>query len=84
VHNPPNIDHEQYDKLVALLVEEEDNENDNDFEPEIKEDSTSGESDNALLGLGFVRRRDRKSLIDEDDLRNAITRFHGSGGNGCS
>jgi hypothetical protein len=44
-------------------------------EESTREDSTSGESDKARPGPGFVRLKDRKSQVDEDNLRNAITRL---------
>jgi hypothetical protein len=75
VHNPSSIDHEQYDKLVAQLMQEDKDENDNDFEPEKEEESTSGESDDALPGPGFVRLRGRKSRVDENDFRNLVARL---------
>jgi hypothetical protein len=61
MYNPPSIDHEQYDKLGALLMQEE--------------ESTCRESDDVLPGTGFVRRMDKKSRVDENNLRNAITRL---------
>jgi hypothetical protein len=57
---------------------QEEDENDNDFKSEkqkesASEDSTRREYDDVLSGPGFVRLRDRKNRVDEDDLRNAIT-----------
>jgi hypothetical protein len=64
VYNLSSIGHEQYDKLVAQLMQEDD-ENHNNFEPEkeesTSEDSTSGGSDDVLLCPGFVQLKDRKS-----------------------
>jgi hypothetical protein len=79
VYSLPNIDDKRYDKSMAHLMQEEDK-NDKDFKPEkqkesTSEDSTRRRSDNVLPGPGFVRLRDRKNRVDEDDLQNTITRL---------
>jgi hypothetical protein len=64
------------DQLKAIhWLMEEDGKNDNDFEPEKEADSTIGESDHVLPGPAFVRPRDGKSRIDEDDLQNVAIRL---------
>jgi hypothetical protein len=44
VNNPSSIDHEQYDKLVDQLMQEEDDKNNTDFESKNEEESTGNNS----------------------------------------
>jgi hypothetical protein len=69
VKEPSSIGHKQYDKFPGHLMEGEDDENDDDFEPE-NEESTNEKSDDILLGLGFVPPNDRQSKGCKSDHRN--------------
>jgi hypothetical protein len=80
VNKPWSTDPEQYDKLMGQLMQEEDDKNDDDFESEKEEESTSegptsGGSDNALPGPGFIQLTDTKNRVEEDDVRDAIIRL---------